>query len=644
MKKSILLLMLFITTLCCYSQKGKHVVEYHYKQLKKSEGYYLKNKQHGVWKYWNMEGDLEKVETYSNGRLNGTYLEFKTVLFFNNRLNIIEYWEDNYEYFLRKQNNQKDFDTVVAGNYLDYEKDGEWTFFENSQFKWKYTYRNDKKNGLAVRYSYGALDISEEYKDDLKHGICTDYYWDKDIHTIETFEYGRKNGLSFLYDYDGNLIRTCSYKNDTLHGESYDSIISPKTYKVIRRSYDHGILDGKYSEKNTEYNETKFGNYQNGKKQGEWYAVNDYKEEMYTYNADTLSGKYYFHAKNVDPETFSEYGITNLDEVTSDKSGFMNIIETITTGEYFNHELHSENIYNGDSVLIASYILSNYTPVGRYELYVDGHLFVRGHYSNHEMDSIWTYYDSNGRVTQIRKYRSEHMESDYGDYDYSSLYYHIKKYPNGKTEFEYDQDKSIKKIYWPSGNLHAMYWTNMKGGLTYRENIYNKDGNLCSYREYLLDASLHVEKKYCSIGEDDLSILYDTHFGYFGIVEEIVEAPMIEEEMLFAFVEEQAEFPGGVYNLIKYIKEHFNTSTGAGEIEIDFIVNKDGAVGDVKLMKDEVGNGNGIEFAKTVMGLPTFKPARRNGKPIANKFRATCTMSKWGDVDYDITFVEAELD
>lgn len=121
------------------------------------------------------------------------------------------------------------------------------------------------------------------------------------------------------------------------------------------------------------------------------------------------------------------------------------------------------------------------------------------------------------------------------------------------------------------------------------------------------------------------------------VVELVKEEP--EEEVALIFAERMPVYGGcdvdededvrrdcTSKNLIKHTYEHVHYPALAREYEtqgtvvVSFIVNKQGYVEDVKIVKD-IGMGCGDEVIKAIKKLGRFLPGKQNGKPVAVIYR-----------------------
>ncbi len=623
---------------------GKYV-DYHFMGLKKSEGEMLKGQLNGGWKYWNMEGELEKEVTYVNGELNGRYALFKTVIYFKgNDSDRYEYYIRNYEYFKNLQDGNKAKDTLERGFYKNGIRDSICAFFKGRYLNDKeiYTLKNEIKSGPAWEYAGTTLISRSTYLNDVKHGPCTTYFYNGRIKKLENYQNGLKaghfveyhysnqrykeenftndlkNGSFITYTEDGKIIHLSNYVNDTLHGAYYDSTEKYYNYRndyVIKASYHMGQFHGPYLQYNQKNTSRLIGSYQFGKKEGRWYEYGESYDEMHTYKNDSLLGPYWEHDKSTDSEQIV-YKLEGFDDISADTSGFTGITSTKTYGEYLTPELNTVNIYSQDSVRIASFALNDWgSPTGKYTIYKKGKLFFKGYFKDGREDSTWTYYDAYGKITEMRKYRLQKYSYDDYEHEYSVLVYVKKIYPNGTTEFIFDDNKNEKRIYWPNGNLHALYWLNttLPGGLGAREKIFDQQGQLCIYREYGMEGDLFEEKKYCN-SSDTISIRTDQHASKFIFD---LAVPVAIEDEVYVFSEQQPEFPGGEASLYEYINLRFDEyKMPAGIIRIQFIVQKFGEVEEVRIISDNIGNGAGVVLAKVILQGPRWNPGELNGRDV----------------------------
>ena len=109
------------------------------------------------------------------------------------------------------------------------------------------------------------------------------------------------------------------------------------------------------------------------------------------------------------------------------------------------------------------------------------------------------------------------------------------------------------------------------------------------------------------------------------VVEEYV-APEIEEEEvveqeIFQIVEEMPAFPGGEQKLMEYVGKNIKYPQIAresgiqGRVFVSFVVEPDGSVSNVKLLRG-IGGGCDEEAMRVIKSMPKWKPGKQRGKAV----------------------------
>ncbi len=109
------------------------------------------------------------------------------------------------------------------------------------------------------------------------------------------------------------------------------------------------------------------------------------------------------------------------------------------------------------------------------------------------------------------------------------------------------------------------------------------------------------------------------------------EKKLDNEEPVFVVVEESAVFLGEddfmegydamnkfIYENIKYPQEALDKKI-QGRVTLSFIVEKDGSIGEVRVLKD-IGYGCGEEAIRIIKSMPNWKPAKQRGKTLRQQF------------------------
>lgn len=101
----------------------------------------------------------------------------------------------------------------------------------------------------------------------------------------------------------------------------------------------------------------------------------------------------------------------------------------------------------------------------------------------------------------------------------------------------------------------------------------------------------------------------------------VVEEEVVEEAPIFTVVESMPEFRGGMQELYTYLGNNIKYPVMAkesgiqGKVYVTFVVEKDGSITDVKLLRG-IGGGCDEEAIRVVQSMPKWKPGKQRGKPV----------------------------
>ena len=105
-----------------------------------------------------------------------------------------------------------------------------------------------------------------------------------------------------------------------------------------------------------------------------------------------------------------------------------------------------------------------------------------------------------------------------------------------------------------------------------------------------------------------------------------------EKEIIYEFVDEPADFPGGRAALLKYLSENIRYPQVAqemgiqGKCYIQFVVSENGYISNVKLKKGVTDCPEcDAEAMRVVKGMPKWSPGKNNGKPVNSLFSLPVT-------------------
>ena len=108
-----------------------------------------------------------------------------------------------------------------------------------------------------------------------------------------------------------------------------------------------------------------------------------------------------------------------------------------------------------------------------------------------------------------------------------------------------------------------------------------------------------------------------------GPVGPVVE--QVDDDRIFESVEEDAQFPGGPEACMKWLSSHIKypsicqEQNVQGRVIVQFVVNKDGSIVDVKVLRSP-DNNLADEAVRVVKQMPKWKPARMNNKTVRCRF------------------------
>ncbi|MDD4599139.1 MAG: energy transducer TonB, partial [Lentimicrobiaceae bacterium] len=100
----------------------------------------------------------------------------------------------------------------------------------------------------------------------------------------------------------------------------------------------------------------------------------------------------------------------------------------------------------------------------------------------------------------------------------------------------------------------------------------------------------------------------------------VVEEEEVAEAEIFTVVEDQPSFPGGDEARIRFLQENIKYPQMAresgiqGTVYVTFVVEKNGAVTDVRVLRG-IGGGCDEEAVRVIKAMPRWNPGKQRGKP-----------------------------
>lgn len=94
-----------------------------------------------------------------------------------------------------------------------------------------------------------------------------------------------------------------------------------------------------------------------------------------------------------------------------------------------------------------------------------------------------------------------------------------------------------------------------------------------------------------------------------------------DNDSIYQIVDEMPQYPGGEKAMMEYVAKNVKYPQEAkdkeiqGRVFIGFVVEKDGSIGEVKVLRG-IGGGCDEEAVRVIKGMPKWKPGIQEGKPV----------------------------
>ncbi len=104
----------------------------------------------------------------------------------------------------------------------------------------------------------------------------------------------------------------------------------------------------------------------------------------------------------------------------------------------------------------------------------------------------------------------------------------------------------------------------------------------------------------------------------------------LNDNEIFVVIDEQAEFPGGLPALMKWLSQQIRYPEAAqqndiqGRVVVRFVVEKDGSIGQVTIVKG-INKDLDSEAIRIVKNMPKWHPGKNNGIPVRSYFNLPVT-------------------
>jgi TonB family protein len=550
---------IFLSAQNLEKKKGK-VTTLHPNGKKESSGKVKNYQRQGVWKYWDLAGVLEKTVTYKDNTMQGLFTAFYT------DGTISE--QGNYEKGTKIGTWSSYYQGAKKASLLNY-KEGKFEglqqwWFENGEMREKTLYKNGQIEYRNTWYHTGKPRLVETYSNGQAEGEWRMYPDPSESRDtlpsfIDHYTAGKKNGVHLGYEM-GVRTEEIYYKDGNLHG----------TYKKWDRSGTLGIDE----------------NYVNGQRDGlcRYFDKGRLIREV-TYKKGKITG--------TEKEYYSGSGLTR-------QSWYSNgILDSMYT--YFdNGNVESTRIYKYYPGFVHTEEYSLYTQFDK-----TGVMLQRGEYHFEQKDRYWQTFYPNGKTKSQTSYVSGKIMGTYK-----------KWYQNGKLMVEIECEGanvvSEPKAWDEKGKVLK------PGTKEYQELIEsNKPGEV--YNDPL---KYRNRRMIMDIGEKTLDGPFSDEQNYDGPDVLINEKEGSQDEV-YTYCEIMPEFPGGNDSMMKFIQRHIqypqiDKENGIeGTVYLSFIVEKDGSISEVTLVRGVKG-GKGLEkeAIRVIKMMPHWKPGQMNGEKV----------------------------
>lgn len=232
--------------------------------------------------------------------------------------------------------------------------------------------------------------------------------------------------------------------------------------------------------------------------------------------------------------------------------------------------------------------------------YKNGNLKTKGIFTNNLKENIWETFYENNKISNTSTYKNNTLHGNYIDY---------KRNGNIETGSYNNGEKNALWSYTNEQNQLTKTVSYSKGLREGKTTLYHANGNKKEVK--LFKANKLIDTKY--FDEEGNEIIKE----------------LIEDEVIYAIVEDLPEFPGGTGAMMKFLSRNVNYPPQAidnniqGRAYIGFIVEKNGEITHAESVAPP---GRGVhkllikEAIRVVESMPTWKPGMQRGKPVRVKF------------------------
>lgn len=474
-------------------------------------------------------------------------------------------------------------------NFLNGKRNGAFWHREDST-EMTGSYTANQKNGTFITRINKRVVSEIGYRFDTLHG---NYFLDtKEKRISGTYDRGRKTGLRLAdsIDYDRNRIKDSTYFENGLR--SGISVIYRNGVRVSETYWQQGKRSGTYREYDAGTGQlAQTGNYTDDKKDGIWreykngklFLVHDFENGIHAANSieygddtTTIRAVTYYH-----PNGETRIIVRNNAQGKPATRWYYNPQGNLDSAlsYYPSGRLKDEQYtsYTNDDGMTQFYLYRGY--------HANGKLQAKGYKHRQEKTGTWLMYDSLGRL---------------------------------QTSISYQEGLPFGwfKAYHSNGRLKVQAYC--YESITDTILVYDKNGARVPQSNPAYSRTIEeVQSQYPDVVFRDPNKFPPDHKRR-GLVS--LGGP-IEGEGKWS--EEPAMFPGGNDSLNAFIRkivrfpEPERRLAKEGEVHIKFLIEKDGSLSDIQIVKTVAGApGFTKETMRLMRAMPKWKPAKTKGKIV----------------------------
>ncbi|MBT1710259.1 TonB family protein, partial [Fulvivirgaceae bacterium PWU5] len=108
-------------------------------------------------------------------------------------------------------------------------------------------------------------------------------------------------------------------------------------------------------------------------------------------------------------------------------------------------------------------------------------------------------------------------------------------------------------------------------------------------------------------------------------VQQVVADAGNDDDKIFTVVEQQAEYPGGMAEMMKFLQKNVKYPAAArrmgieGSVFVSFVVDREGKISDPQIVKG-ISADCDREAMRVVQLMPPWKPGKQNGRSVKSRF------------------------